>query len=121
MKRKCVCVPNSDNKSALCEAVDIGNSWICTRPNGHKGNHVACSFDDHRLFEWPQSKATTPQTTGTSKQATDRLCRQDRCRKLREQARRFLREEVDASWNSASVTCAHQIIPAFVKWLCRTM
>jgi hypothetical protein len=47
---KCDCVTGTSLKS--CSAAS--RNWICTRPNGHSGDHVACGTDEHNMFSWPQ-------------------------------------------------------------------
>lgn len=35
-----------------CPAQSPGVGYSCTRPEGHKGDHVACSIDTHKLAVW---------------------------------------------------------------------
>ena len=32
-----------------------GLGWICTKPAGHPGDHVACGKHAHDIISWPQS------------------------------------------------------------------
>ena len=40
----------------ICYARDPRDIFVCTRPSGHKGNHVACSGSDHNLSVWGNGK-----------------------------------------------------------------
>ena len=39
-----------------CIETSPGGEWICIRPIGHKGMHVACSESTHVLASWPQEE-----------------------------------------------------------------
>lgn len=38
----------------ICEAIDPDGIYVCTRRKGHKGDHRACSGDNHAMKTWPQ-------------------------------------------------------------------
>lgn len=40
----------------VCRASDF---YVCTRPKGHKGPHVACGNHSHAVHKWPQKKVGT--------------------------------------------------------------
>lgn len=48
-ERPCVCRQPSDPPGICGEPSD---AYMCTRPAGHKGKHVACGFSMHLLAEW---------------------------------------------------------------------
>jgi dTDP-4-dehydrorhamnose 3,5-epimerase-like enzyme len=55
-KKKCkYCI----NEGTLCNDKFIG--YKCTRKYGHKGEHVACGFNEHVIIKWkikPKQKVT---------------------------------------------------------------
>ncbi|MCP4645806.1 MAG: hypothetical protein GY851_35500 [bacterium] len=58
----CGCVwstPGVFATGPACEVVDRADGgWLCSRPRGHTGEHVACSPIEHDLHRWPQSPKT---------------------------------------------------------------
>jgi hypothetical protein len=45
-----------------CQAADNG-SWLCQRPKGHGGDHVACTPGRHNLHRWPNVADHRPGAT----------------------------------------------------------
>jgi len=52
---QCDCVTSTSLKGCSSQS----RNWLCTRPNGHSGDHVACGTDEHNMFSWPK-EATKP-------------------------------------------------------------
>lgn len=48
-----------------CCAEDSG--WVCTRPPGHSGEHVACHTDRHQLHTWQHATAWPDEADKASK------------------------------------------------------
>lgn len=47
----CICV--GDGICAVAREDDPeGMGWVCTRPDGHEGAHVACGYYEHYIVEW---------------------------------------------------------------------
>ena len=42
----------SDDPSDICYAPDPDNIYVCTRPKGHAGPHIACSGSTHHMKAW---------------------------------------------------------------------
>lgn len=38
------------------ECPSIGGSFVCTRPIGHSGNHIACGLERHKIHEWQSNR-----------------------------------------------------------------
>lgn len=48
------CVRRRGDRYCPSERADEDLAIVCTRPNGHDGEHVACGGGDHNLARWPQ-------------------------------------------------------------------
>ena len=48
----CGFVADIDLRTQSCETWDPTGEVICTRPEGHDGDHVACTQDNHGLARW---------------------------------------------------------------------
>lgn len=72
---KCDCVTGTSLKA--CSAAS--RNWLCTRPNGHSGDHVACGTDEHNMFSWPQ-ETTKPAAPVVEPEKSCKSCGDTACR-----------------------------------------
>jgi len=47
------CVPMGEHCCGAQQHIDgLHQPFICTRPMGHEGQHVACSLEEHGVAVW---------------------------------------------------------------------
>ena len=50
--KTCTC---NDTRRLSCHATNP-DGFTCSRVSGHRGEHVACGIDTHRIAVWPQKE-----------------------------------------------------------------
>lgn len=49
---RCRLTAGLDHKITGCGVQNTTSGFFCTRPKGHKGNHIACCPSMHNLDRW---------------------------------------------------------------------
>lgn len=68
-EEQCVCVQQGDGDDTVCNCIQPGGlHLLCTRPDGHRGDHVACGTTRHGLARWTNEADGAYEPVGSSGQ-----------------------------------------------------
>lgn len=51
--KQCIISDEHQDDESCRSTNTSGTGWACTLPDGHDGDHIACSSNDHDLSRWP--------------------------------------------------------------------